>query len=434
MRATFASTASRCTASRSISARGWALSYLPQEASIFRKLTVQENIRAVLELQLGPNGRALRSGEIDRRLEQLLRDLSIDKLRDSPAPALSGGERRRVEIARALATQPRFILLDEPFAGVDPIAVIEIQRIIGFLKSRGIGVLITDHNVREMLGICDHAYIISDGRVLAEGTPQQIVENADVRRVYLGETLPHVVRAKQPFPHETLAPGPPFTASGADAAAAAVDPAAAAVDAGAAAGGRADARPESFPRGRRGHSQPVSAPSSALPSASRRRPARAAVTASESAIRQRRGSRAASTPATSTARNARDWENGTEGDDFDGIRELPSAGAGAGVGASDDDQEAQDRTAAAPSLQDHLRGQMAADAAVAGRSRGAVALIESLDAMTLSRRSAGRDRRAPGCRRCGRCDEVADGDGLLERLQCALKWLQSLDPPGVGAR
>jgi lipopolysaccharide export system ATP-binding protein len=163
------------------------LSYLPQEASIFRKLTVQENIRAVLELQLDPDGRALRSAEIERRLEQLLRDLSIEKLRDSPAPALSGGERRRVEIARALATQPRFILLDEPFAGVDPIAVIEIQRIIGFLKGRGIGVLITDHNVREMLGICDRAYIISEGRVLAEGTPQQIVENADVRRVYLGE-------------------------------------------------------------------------------------------------------------------------------------------------------------------------------------------------------------------------------------------------------
>jgi len=163
------------------------LSYLPQEASIFRKLTVQENIRAVLELQFGPDGRALRNAEIERRLEQLLRELSIDKLRDSPAPALSGGERRRVEIARALATQPRFILLDEPFAGVDPIAVIEIQRIIGFLKSRGIGVLITDHNVREMLGICDRAYIISEGRVLAEGTPQQIVENADVRRVYLGE-------------------------------------------------------------------------------------------------------------------------------------------------------------------------------------------------------------------------------------------------------
>jgi lipopolysaccharide export system ATP-binding protein len=163
------------------------LSYLPQEASIFRKLTVQENIRAVLELQLGPNGRALSRAEIERQLEQLLRELSIEKLRDSPALALSGGERRRVEIARALATQPRFILLDEPFAGVDPIAVIEIQRIIGFLKSRGIGVLITDHNVREMLGICDRAYIISEGRVLAEGTPQQIVENADVRRVYLGE-------------------------------------------------------------------------------------------------------------------------------------------------------------------------------------------------------------------------------------------------------
>jgi lipopolysaccharide export system ATP-binding protein len=163
------------------------LSYLPQEASIFRKLTVQENIRAVLELQRDARGKPLRTPEIDRLLEQLLRDLGVEKLRDSPAPALSGGERRRVEIARALATQPRFILLDEPFAGVDPIAVIEIQRIIGFLKSRGIGVLITDHNVREMLGICDRAYIISEGRVLAEGTPQQIVENADVRRVYLGE-------------------------------------------------------------------------------------------------------------------------------------------------------------------------------------------------------------------------------------------------------
>jgi lipopolysaccharide export system ATP-binding protein len=163
------------------------LSYLPQEASIFRKLTVDENIRAVLELQYDEHGKALKPAEIDKRLDGLLADLSLTHLRDSPAPALSGGERRRVEIARALATQPRFILLDEPFAGVDPIAVIEIQRIIGFLKARGIGVLITDHNVRETLGICDRAYIISEGRVLAEGTPAEIVENADVRRVYLGE-------------------------------------------------------------------------------------------------------------------------------------------------------------------------------------------------------------------------------------------------------
>jgi lipopolysaccharide export system ATP-binding protein len=163
------------------------LSYLPQEASIFRKLTVEENIRAVLELQLGPDGKALKGAQIQGLLDGLLDDLSITKLRASPAPALSGGERRRVEIARALATQPRFILLDEPFAGVDPIAVIEIQRIIGFLKARGIGVLITDHNVRETLGICDRAYIISEGEVLAEGTPNEIVENADVRKVYLGE-------------------------------------------------------------------------------------------------------------------------------------------------------------------------------------------------------------------------------------------------------
>jgi lipopolysaccharide export system ATP-binding protein len=163
------------------------LSYLPQEASIFRKLTVEENIRAVLELQYGPNGKPLPEAEIQRQLDSLLNDLSLTSLRDSPAPALSGGERRRVEIARALATQPRFILLDEPFAGVDPIAVIEIQRIISFLKSRGIGVLITDHNVRETLGICDRAYIISEGSVLAEGTPAQIIENPDVRRVYLGE-------------------------------------------------------------------------------------------------------------------------------------------------------------------------------------------------------------------------------------------------------
>jgi lipopolysaccharide export system ATP-binding protein len=163
------------------------LSYLPQEASIFRKLTVAENIRAVLELQQGADGRALPRPRIEQLLEGLLHDLSIEKLRDTPAPALSGGERRRVEIARALATQPRFILLDEPFAGVDPIAVIEIQRIIGFLRARGIGVLITDHNVRETLGICDRAFIISEGVVLAEGTPKDIVANAQVRKVYLGD-------------------------------------------------------------------------------------------------------------------------------------------------------------------------------------------------------------------------------------------------------
>jgi len=163
------------------------LGYLPQEASIFRKLNVEDNIRAVLELQHDDAGRPLASDEIESRLTALLQDLRVEHLRESPALALSGGERRRVEIARALATRPRFILLDEPFAGIDPIAVIEIQRIINFLKSRGIGVLITDHNVRETLGICDHAYIISDGTVLAEGTPAEIVNNADVRRVYLGE-------------------------------------------------------------------------------------------------------------------------------------------------------------------------------------------------------------------------------------------------------
>jgi lipopolysaccharide export system ATP-binding protein len=163
------------------------LSYLPQEASIFRKLNVADNVRAVLELQSDEHGRPLSKPVIEERLDQLLLDLRVDHLRDSPSVALSGGERRRVEIARALATQPRFILLDEPFAGIDPIAVIEIQRIISFLKQRGIGVLITDHNVRETLGICDHAYIISEGRVLAQGTPEEIVGNAEVRRVYLGE-------------------------------------------------------------------------------------------------------------------------------------------------------------------------------------------------------------------------------------------------------
>jgi len=165
------------------------LSYLPQEASIFRKLNVADNVRAVLELQQDSLGKSLDKSTIETRLDGLLQELRIEHLRDAPAPSLSGGERRRVEIARALATQPRFILLDEPFAGIDPIAVLEIQRIIGFLKAKGIGVLITDHNVRETLGICDHASIISEGRVLAEGTTETIVNNPEVRRVYLGENF-----------------------------------------------------------------------------------------------------------------------------------------------------------------------------------------------------------------------------------------------------
>jgi lipopolysaccharide export system ATP-binding protein len=165
------------------------LSYLPQEASVFRRLTAEENVRAVLELQLDEHGRALKEPELGRRLNELLGDLQISHLRTNPAQSLSGGERRRVEIARALAARPRFVLLDEPFAGVDPIAVIEIQRIVRFLKDRGIGVLITDHNVRETLGICDHAYIINAGEVLAAGRPDEIVENESVRRVYLGENF-----------------------------------------------------------------------------------------------------------------------------------------------------------------------------------------------------------------------------------------------------
>ena len=157
------------------------LAYLPQEASIFRRLTVTENIQAVLELQ------GYAPAEMNARLEALLNDLHITHIRNNPAISLSGGERRRVEIARALATDPRFILLDEPFAGVDPIAVLDIQKIIRFLKERGIGVLITDHNVRETLGICDRAYIINAGSVMAEGKPEEIIYNEGVRKVYLGE-------------------------------------------------------------------------------------------------------------------------------------------------------------------------------------------------------------------------------------------------------
>jgi lipopolysaccharide export system ATP-binding protein len=163
------------------------LSYLPQEASVFRKLSVEENIQAVLELQVDDNGNSVSTKEIAARLESLLDELQIQHIRSNMALSLSGGERRRVEIARALASAPRFILLDEPFAGVDPIAVIEIQRIVNFLKNRGIGVLITDHNVRETLGICDRAYIINAGTVLAYGRPSEIIDNENVRRVYLGE-------------------------------------------------------------------------------------------------------------------------------------------------------------------------------------------------------------------------------------------------------
>ena len=159
------------------------IGYLPQEASIFRKMTVEDNIRSILEINLRD------ATEIERQLNKLLDDLNIGRLRHSPAPALSGGERRRVEIARVLAMQPRFILLDEPFAGVDPIAVIDIQKIIEFLKQRGTGVLITDHNVRETLRICDRAYIISDGMVLASGKPDDLVNDEQVRKVYLGDNF-----------------------------------------------------------------------------------------------------------------------------------------------------------------------------------------------------------------------------------------------------
>lgn len=158
------------------------LGYLPQEASVFRKLTVEENIAAVLEIlpELTPDQRA-------RRLDGLLREFHISHIKKNLGMSLSGGERRRVEIARALASQPRFVLLDEPFAGVDPISVGDIRRIIQHLSRLGIGVLITDHNVRETLGICDRAYIVNDGRIIAEGTPDQVLDDEHVREVYLGE-------------------------------------------------------------------------------------------------------------------------------------------------------------------------------------------------------------------------------------------------------
>jgi len=157
------------------------LGYLPQEPSVFRKLTVAENILAILETRP-----ALSARQRERRLEALLRELHLTPLKDNRGDSLSGGERRRVEIARALAAEPRFILLDEPFAGVDPISILDIQRIIKHLSNRGIGVLITDHNVRETLGICDRAYIVNEGRIIAEGHPNEILQNDRVREVYLG--------------------------------------------------------------------------------------------------------------------------------------------------------------------------------------------------------------------------------------------------------
>ncbi len=158
------------------------LGYLPQEASVFRSLTVAQNIMAILEIRPG-----LDRAEREAKLEELLEELHIGHIRNSAGVALSGGERRRVEIARALAAEPQFVLLDEPFAGVDPISVLDIQRIISHLTERGIGVLITDHNVRETLGICERAYILSDGVVIASGRPEEIIENRAVREVYLGE-------------------------------------------------------------------------------------------------------------------------------------------------------------------------------------------------------------------------------------------------------
>ena len=160
------------------------IGYLPQEASVFRNLTVEQNIFAILQLRRDLDGPARQQA-----LENLLEEFQIEHLRDSEGISLSGGERRRVEIARALANQPNFILLDEPFAGVDPISVIEIQSIVRQLTERGIGVLITDHNVRETLGICDRAYVMGEGQILAEGKPEQILENKMVRKIYLGDNF-----------------------------------------------------------------------------------------------------------------------------------------------------------------------------------------------------------------------------------------------------
>lgn len=158
------------------------LGYLPQEASVFRKLTVKDNIMAVLQLR-----KDLSQAQRENRCLELLEELNVEHVKNQLGISLSGGERRRVEIARSLAMEPKYILLDEPFAGVDPVSVIDIQKIVYHLKSKRIGVLITDHNVRETLGICDRAYILNDGQMLTEGKPEQIISNPDVKRVYLGQ-------------------------------------------------------------------------------------------------------------------------------------------------------------------------------------------------------------------------------------------------------
>jgi len=158
------------------------LGYLPQETSIFRRLTVAENIMAILQTRT-----YLNEAQRQKRLDDLLREFHVSHLHDNPGTSLSGGEKRRVEIARSLASEPKFLLLDEPFAGIDPISINDIQRIISYLSQHGIGILITDHNVRETLGTCDRAYIVNDGRIIAKGTPDQILGNQQVREVYLGE-------------------------------------------------------------------------------------------------------------------------------------------------------------------------------------------------------------------------------------------------------
>ena len=160
------------------------IGYLAQEASVFRKLSVADNLRAVLQIRDD-----LTDGQIELMIDELLGEFAINHLRDQLALGLSGGERRRVEIARALASEPQFILLDEPFAGVDPISVLDLQKIIAHLKDRGIGILITEHKVRETLEICDRAYILNGGQVIAEGQSQELVDNEEVRRVYLGDTF-----------------------------------------------------------------------------------------------------------------------------------------------------------------------------------------------------------------------------------------------------